>query len=655
MLKIETMPGKPFFVSIVSINNRTAEELALEIEELNQLSGLENFAVSFPLQPQGIEPLKKAEFYATVFRRLQASRKKRKLKIGILAQQTIGHGARWNPNFDRDLKWQRMVRNTGEPTIRFCPLDLNFQTYITAAIRLVAAEKPDFLIIDDDCRMSFLPTSHRVECFCPLHTLYFNRKYGTAYTPEELREAVNNAKEHDPLQLKFVKSGMDTISDYVRLLRKAVDEVQAGIPMMLCGYDVDAGRSGIWAAELAAPAQPSILRIGCGSYLEGAVRDIVFRQADIANQKLYSSEASLLLDEADTCPHSRYSKTMRTMHLHIVTGLLNGLDGAKLWITDQVHPNPAFTKPYAGILKNNLGLYTELHRTMKQFVRCGPLVELPPQEHAPFPAFPEMRTSPGGWAEGYLALFGLPFRWGKPGESGVHLIAGETVDWLTDSELNRILTEPVLLDADAARRLTLRGYGARIGLTSVDDLTLDSSLEVMKDGTVLRKSRGKYFHLKTMQGTEILTMLKKNPYYASPELSDVVPGAVRYGKIIVTAWSVQQNNRIDMHTDRRDLLLNLLCMLNAVPARFVSDADAGVWFGHIEDGHLMAAVNYSYDPMEECVFELTDLPEQIFHLQCNGSWTSVPFTVSGNRITIPIRLECAEIAIFKLTKNKNKK
>lgn len=649
MLNIEKIPGKPFFVSIVSICNRTPEEAALEIEELHRLSGLEYFAVSFPLQPQGKEPLKKVENCAAIFRSLQCARKKRKIKVGILVQQTIGHGATWNPCYDRDLDWQRMIRNTGETSIRFCPLDSNFQRYITTAIRLVTAEKPDFLIIDDDCRLSFLPASRKVECFCPLHTAYFNQRNGTNYTPDGLRDAINQAKEHDPLQLQFVKSGMETISNFARILRNAADSVFPGIPMMLCSCHTEAGWSGIWAEELAAPGQPPVLRIGDGSYLEGAPRDIVFRQTDIANQKLYSPDTTILLDEADTCPHSRYSKSVRTMHLHIVTGLLNGLDGAKLWITDTMHPNPAFTKPYAAILKNNMGLYRKLHRIMKQFVRRGPLVELPSLEHAPFPAFPQMSPAFGGWVEGYLALFGLPFRWGKTGESGVHLIAGEMPDWFSDAELERILSEPTLLDADAARRLLLRGYGAKIGLTAVDELTIESSFEVMKSGTVLRKFRGSYSHLKILPGAEILSMLKRNPYYASPELSDVAPGVIRFGKIIITAWSVKPNNRIDMHPDRRDLLLQLLSDLDAVPARFVSDADAGFWFGDIENGRLMAAVNYSYDPLDECIFELKVLPAQLELLQNNGSWVSIPFTVSENRITVPVRLECAEFVILRLT------
>lgn len=646
MLTVKKVPGEPFFVSIVAEYNRTPEETAAEIEEQHRLSGLVNFAVSFPLQPQGTEPLKKAVYYASFFRRLQAARTNADLKIGILVQQTIGHGNLWNLNFNRELNWQRIERNDGEATIRFCPLDPCFQEYISTAIRLVTEEKPDFLIIDDDCRLSFMPGKHLVECFCPLHTAFFNRKYGTCYTPEELRKAITQAKENDPLQLQFVRSGMETIKEYVHLLRKAADDVLPGIPMILCGCGPDAGRSGIWASELAAKDQPPILRVGNGSYLENAPREIVFRQADTARQKLYCSDASLLLDEADTCPHSRYSKSVRTMHLHIVSGLLNGLDGAKLWITNMVHPDSGFSGQYAASLKKHLGMYRELHRIMKQFVRLGPVVDLPPPEHAPFPAFPAITAPFGDWAQSYLSLFGLPYRWGKPGESGVHLITESTADWFTDAELERILADPALIDAGAAIRLILRGYGEKIGLSAVEELTLNSSLEIMSDGTVLRKSRGPYFHLKPRPGTEILTMLKSNPRFSAPDLTDVAPGAIQCGKIIVTAWKVQPNNRIDMNTDRRDLLLKLLSRLDAVPARLVSDGDAGFWYGHIDDGRLMAAVNYSFDPMEECLFEISEPPKEIRHLDSDGSWKKVLFTIRGNRIMIPVRLECAEVAIF---------
>ena len=641
--------GEPFFVSIVPVRNRTPEQVAAEIEEQHRLSGLKNFAVIFPLQPQGERPLDKAEYDAAFFRNLQAARKDLSLKVGILAQQTIGHGAKWNPNFDRGLDWQRMVRNNGETTVRFCPMDPRFQEYIGTAVRLLSAENPDFLIIDDDCRLSLQPDKHLLECFCPLHTGHFNRKYGTSYTPEELCELIDRAKPYDPVQRQFLDSGMETVTDYVRLLRKAADEGRPGIPMMLCGCAVDEGRNDVWAKEMAAPGQPSILRIGNGYYLEGPPRAITFRShTRTARQVLYSSKADLLLDEADTCPHTRYSKSARTMHLHIVTGLLNGLDGAKLWIADTFCPNPSITKPYAAVLKKHQGMYRELHRVMAKFVRRGPVVDLPAQDHAPNPAFPRMSATPaGGWAETYLSVFGLPFRWGKPGEPGVHLIAGETVDWLADAELERILADPVLLDSEAAKRLIARGYGPKIGLSAIEALTANSSFEVLKDGSILRQSRSPYSLLKTLPGAEVLSMLKFRPF-ASDKLDDVAPAAVRFGKIIVTAWPVLQDPRIDLHIDRRKLLIYLLSELEPLPAQFVYDGDAGFWYGDLEGGRLMAAVNYSFDPVEECVFEFAELPKQLAQLQGDGSWKSVPFTVSGNRITVPVRLECAEIAIFKL-------
>ena len=122
----------------------------------------------------------------------------------------------------------------------------------------------------------------------------------------------------------------------------------------------------------------------------------------------------------------------------------------------------------------------------------------------------------------------------------------------------------------------------------------------------------------------------------------------RFGKIVVTAWTVLQDPRIDLHIDRRKLLICLLSELEPLPAQFVYDGDAGFWYGDLESGRLMAAVNYSFDPVEECVFEFAELPKQLAQLQGDGSWKSVPFTVSGKQITVPVRLECAEIAIFKM-------
>ena len=142
-------------------------------------------------------------------------------------------------------------------------------------------------------------------------------------------------------------------------------------------------------------------------------------------------------------------------------------------------------------------------------------------------------------------------------------------------------------------------------------------------------------------------MLKARTAYSADGLEDAAPGAVQCGRIIVTAWTVQLNNRIDLHIDRRGLLVMLLNRIGGLPARVVSDADAGFWYGSLENGKLLAAANLAYDPWPECVFELERIPVRIEQLQSDGSWKNVPFTASGNRITVPVRLECAQVAVFR--------
>ena len=125
-------------VSIVSVAKRTPEQAITEIEHQHEKCGLKYFAVSLPIQPQGADPMIKIADQVKQFRALLSCRKDPDIKIGILFQQTLGHNATYNPHFDRELDWQRTVRNTGEVTVRFCPTGKEFQNYIGKAVGLLA-------------------------------------------------------------------------------------------------------------------------------------------------------------------------------------------------------------------------------------------------------------------------------------------------------------------------------------------------------------------------------------------------------------------------------------------------------------------------------------------------------------------------------------
>ena len=307
----------------------TVEEILENARYQYEEAGIVNFALSMPLQPQGRDPLEKVRSFADKFRALREKSSDPRLNFGILIQQTIGHGARWNPNYDRELPWQRLIYQTGVESIRFCPLDEDFKSYVDSALQLLMAEGPAFAIIDDDTSLAIPPAASNLECFCPLHTALFNELYGTSYTPEELRQAVTPESGQE-IQAQFRDMGDESILRYVQMMRRSMDKAAPGLPVIFCAGSIDAARADQWAAAAAAEGQPAVLRCGTSNYLEGAPWQLTSNCAATAVQKLYSPQADLLLDEADTCPHSLYSKSARTMHLHIVNAILEGFDGAKL-------------------------------------------------------------------------------------------------------------------------------------------------------------------------------------------------------------------------------------------------------------------------------------------------------------------------------------
>ena len=627
----------------------TVEEILENARYQYEEAGIVNFALSMPLQPQGRDPLEKVRSFADKFRALREKSSDPRLNFGILIQQTIGHGARWNPNYDRELPWQRLIYQTGVESIRFCPLDEDFKSYVDSALQLLMAEGPAFAIIDDDTSLAIPPAASNLECFCPLHTALFNELYGTSYTPEELRQAVTPESGQE-IQAQFRDMGDESILRYVQMMRRSMDKAAPGLPVIFCAGSIDAARADQWAAAAAAEGQPAVLRCGTSNYLEGAPWQLTSNCAATAVQKLYSPQADLLLDEADTCPHSLYSKSARTMHLHIVNAILEGFDGAKLWIANTVHADDVITPPYARILGKNMGLYRELHRVMRDFSWAGALNVLPHPRQSLAPSYSGMEFL-GSWVDSYLALLGIPFRWGKPESKGVALLTEAQVERLDSDELEKLLAGEALLDLSAAEKVVERGYGKLIGIESVSDLPRLAVLEKLeRNGKIFRLSRGAYRQLNLLPGAETISTLLERKSFSGEEFAPLAPGAVRFGNVVTAAWRVTKGNRIDLCPDRKEMILEYLSNFEGILDIQVNlNSFAGFRYGYCSDGTMIAAlVNYGYDPLESLEFTVKNCPRQIAVLQGDGTWKDVAFTVNGKTVTLEYPLNCAEFIIMKL-------
>ena len=237
----------------------------------------------------------------------------------------------------------------------------------------------------------------------------------------------------------------------------------------------------------------------------------------------------------------------------------------------------------------------------------------------------------------------MPFRYGSAGAGGLHLLSGNDPDGFSDAELDRMLSEAALIDSAAAAKLIERGFSEKIGVKEIRKLTLPvSGEEIVENNLFLRASVKNDSILIPTDNSRILTrLLFRN--------SEPVPGAVRLQNVIVTAWRVDWDCRIDLQPNRKKLLTWLLSTLpGGVPARFESNSDATFRYGRGEEYDLAAVVNYGYDPLEKLLFEFPGKPEVIQQLMPDGSWKDTGFSEKDGIFQIPVRLECAELAVFRI-------
>ena len=653
------------FISIIPAQVGHADRLAKLIHERRKRTGIRRYAMSFPLHPQGSDPMAKPRILAGLFRELKPLLAGEDLELGILFQATVGHGGYWNLTPDNKLAAQRIIKSDGTETIRSCPFDPVFLDYIEQTIRTVVQEKPDFTLGDDDMRM-FNDT-----CYCPHHLAAMQRKTGKLYTREELAPLIQNAPAHDPLAKAFEDIQIEGMEMLCRTIRKAIDSVD---PSITCGCCIVGNRRDYAERELAALAGPNtrpFLRISNSYYLEGPIKNMAAVDLRTARQTVPFKALGIdLLDESDTCPHNRYSKSARTMNLHIISGIAHGVDGGKLWLDAGMGPHPDTAERYEAVLAKHQGQYRELHRLIGQWQPVGPITHIPPLDREPYPAR-GMDFGESDWGKFCLGQSGIPVYYGDMRTPGIHLLAGNQVDYYTDDELRGMLSEAALIDGDAAVRLTRRGFADLLGVKAdfpetasrATDSYVASGYAVKGNSEASNLVRGRSLSfsardntpfLTALDGAEILSEVRFSPHLgATPE--PVMPGSTffrnsRGGRVIVTCMNVKDwTPMMVLNPGRKLHHLEYFKLLGGLPAYLPAMQDAKLICGKLPDASLLCIVfNYSYDPLD-LEIAVERMPGKIFELMPEGDFREVEFARKGNGIVIPRALEPAQYAILKLS------
>ena len=612
-------------------------QCAADCREYRDRTGCDLVLYSLTLHPEGKPAMEKVDRYVASYRALRRELDGSGVRLGVLVQAIIGH---W-PRVDKDIEdWTRTVNIKGEK-VRFCPDDPGFAKYIDDTFKLLAKEKPAFILTDDDVRAY----SHAAECFCPRHVAEFNA--------------------HDPDYTTFLAVQRDMMNRLAKRFRTAIDAVDPSIPAGICVAGEETFLVPPMARAIAAKGQKPVMRVSTGSYMERYATHLpgnVMRMLGFA--EYYRDSGIDILDEADTCPHNLWSKSALSFFTHLEVASFLGFTGAKTWYVNGHKGLTPVSRAYTDVLARNRGLLDALAREA---------AESPDAEGVAVPCFSrfpkwhvasnhgEMFINPGTFAERAFIPFGIPFHAEKDfTRDGVYVVSRQDeVARFTDAELAQVFSHKVLVTAEAALALTKRGRQDLIGLTAeMKDFRFNRERDVADDVTYAAtpSDRMPYFS-NLASGAEVLTKLGFSPYTGSPVFEEAAPGTVLWrnalgGTVVTCAYHTDMTSLHRFSEARKAYFVKLLDRLVGRPLPYVCGNDQDVLIlarARKGGGSIVLAVNLNSEPINAFRLRAPDATA-VSVLGPDGSWRAVPFTRAGDWLSISTELAFYQAKAFRITR-----
>lgn len=617
----------PHWISVMGVPADTTEDFVADAISLGEETVLNGIACSFAVHPEGNPVSDKAAVYAKQFAAVKPQIKKGSaVRVGVLMQATMGHGGEPGSR----TPWQLAVHSDGNVTYRFCPLDPRFLDYIAKTSRTFSDAKPDFFMVDDDTRLVWKHPG----CFCPLHLAEFAKRTGRAWTREEV-VAKLEAGDADVTR-RWLDLKAESLARFFGTIRASYDP---SIPGILCivGSPAHLVRAREFAQILAAPGQIPALRGSGAPYHGNLLEGIVWDRSGYAAQLTRIGTDVVYLQEADTCPHTRWATSSTRLVNHMVMLALEGVKGAKVWITRN-EPNEGLSRAaYRRAFRENRGLME--WAAAADFRQAGFVI--------PAAALVRDNSRDFDWGYCYFSRIGLPYRIGKAKTGEAVALSGRTVDALTDGELGEMLSGPVLLDGTAAIRLTARGFAADIGVEAKPWSGKTIQRQEFADGKVIRRGLlpGSADLSSLRAGAVVRSRLFNRPRLGA-DFDFVAPGSVRFdnprgGRVFVVAHALTEQrpyySRSTMYSETfRDEILTAgreLCGSIPGGVAYLGDEPMMLEAGETTaDGHVFVMDNLELDADDAPKVALDGRPSAIERLQPNGTWAPVRFSETEKNV-----------------------
>ena len=539
-----------------------------------------------------------------------------------------------------------------------CPLDPAFRKRLAGDMAVFAKiAKPAFIITEDDFSVHAAGG-----CFCEKHLAEFAHREGKAYTREELTaQFTGDSPERFSLLRRWRDLTRDSLVGLAEEIRRAVDADSPEIPM---GYmqsgaaNLDGNCTLAVSKALAGPGHTPFSRLFgiryCGMKAEHIPGDLF--QAFYHKQHIH--EDFIFYHESDSFPHTRFYTSGKKMNCIMGAVYSAGFDGSTFQtqqLLDHANEETAYGKMFS---REKLRL-NALHKAARQCQLKG--AELC---YDPFWNTLEPSVSIPNWTDA-LSRFCIPW---ITTDANVAFWDKAQAKYSDDAAIRRYLSKKLLfLDAEAAKILCERGYGAYLGVTigePVNGIPGNENLQWdlgarevirkefvpgdtgrnMPSAHMLAASNGKMLQMQiTDPACRIITdMYTYDKRYVTPSMTCFRNSLD--GTVVIMGITLANNNSQSLYNYRRQRLIHMLIREYCDELVFVPEApQVFVLMNDAVDEkacgfrHLLTLINLSDDTLEETAVHLPPAWKNIENIQMlnrAGEWQTIPYSVTEDGITI---------------------
>ncbi len=647
-----------FNYSIISLKNVDHVDEVCEDIKRQYEKGVSSCALFiFTLVPEGDPLFPKAEIQCKNYDLFRDKLASMGLTCGALVQCSVGHG--YPLNSPSTLTRVKNLTNGQEVNVH-CPYDQRFREYIREQFRVIASHKPSCIMVDDDFRLIIRPGKG---CACDLHLDAFEKKTGVKKTREEIwAHATGTTEEDKRYRNAFIETQLESLVECAKYMREGIDMVDPTIPGSFCCVGPCCEAATEIATILAGKGNPVQVRVNNGRYTPMGPKQFsnTFMRAAIQIAVLKGQgHVDHFLAETDTCPHNRYSTGAMSLHTHFTGTILEGVSGAKHWITRTAN----FEQPVAGRkYREVLGKHKEFYQILSDIVPTlkwrGSRIPISSEPDYGFTAASyNARASVSGWGMCVLERLGLPFYF-SDSLSNVTFLDGEMDSLFSDSEIKEMLTKTLVLDGGCAERLCKRGFSKYLGVEvnpwSGKNITYEYYPTEGTNSTAQTNAR----EIKVLDDSVIAdTLCMHSPNGVIKET--LFPATAVYknalgGTVIVFGGDARTEFHYTtafamLNNTRKNQLIRLLNEHGDLPVYVPDDDEVYLRVADMPDGSIFCGVfNISLDPIDNIRLVCKNIPEKIEFLDCDGVFKPCNFTVNGGEVVLEKSAQILTPVILKM-------